>query len=307
MTLSDEERKLTKPTQSVLRLAAPMSANKRNITADNWFSSVELVRELGRRKFAYTGTLKKNKREVPKQFLPDKTREVGSSMYGFADDMTLLSHVPKKSKSTLLVSSMHHSKYTDATNNKPEIIFFYNAIKSGVDATDQKCANYSPNRRTRRWSPAIFYCMESIIRVYADTIHTDVHGTSTLARFDFIKLLANSLIKKHKTKRQQITILPSEIRKIITDTFPGYGQDGGRKTEQTDRLDKRKACRYCPYEKHKMTNYKCIKCETPNCFECSKKLCIDCVNKLYITVLSGNRMLAFATCRMEDIRLLMAM
>ncbi|KAJ8880868.1 hypothetical protein PR048_017340 [Dryococelus australis] len=90
MALSDEERKFTKPTKSVLCLVAPILGSNHNITADNWFSSVELVRELRRRKLTYTGTLKKNKREVPKQFLPDKTREVGSSMYGFADNMTVV-------------------------------------------------------------------------------------------------------------------------------------------------------------------------------------------------------------------------
>ncbi|KAJ8880323.1 hypothetical protein PR048_016790 [Dryococelus australis] len=224
MTLSDEERKFTQPTQSVLCLVAPISGSNHNITVDNEFSSVE------RRKLPYTGTLKTNKREVLKQFLPDKTREVGSSMYGFTDDMTLLSHVPKKSKSCAV----------DTTNNKPEIISFYNSTKSGVDTMDLKCANYSPNRRTRRWPLAIFYHMISIICVNTDIIHTAVHGTSTLARFDFVKLLANSLIMKHMTRRLQIPNLPSEIRKIITDTFLGYGQDGGRKTEQTDRLDKRK-------------------------------------------------------------------
>ncbi|KAJ8891189.1 hypothetical protein PR048_010704 [Dryococelus australis] len=234
MTLSDQESKFTKPTQSVLRLAAPISGSNCNITADNWFSSIEMVRELKRRKLTYTGTLKKNKREVPKLFLPDKTREVGSPMCGFTDDMTLLLHMPNKSKAVLLVSSMHHSKYTDATNTKPEIVSFYNATKSGVDTMDLKCANYSPNRRTRRWPLAIFDYMISIICVNADTIHTAVHGTSTLARFDFMKLLANSLIMKHMTRRLQIPNMPSEIRKIITDTFPGYVQDGGRKTEQTD-------------------------------------------------------------------------
>ncbi|KAJ8886989.1 hypothetical protein PR048_013203 [Dryococelus australis] len=67
MTLFDEERKLTKPTQSVLHLTVLISGSNRNIKTDNWFSSVELVSELGRRQFTYTGTLK-NKKEVSKQF-----------------------------------------------------------------------------------------------------------------------------------------------------------------------------------------------------------------------------------------------
>ncbi|XP_030753898.1 piggyBac transposable element-derived protein 4-like [Sitophilus oryzae] len=44
LTLSDEDRrKFAKPSQSVLRLAKPIFGSNRNITADNWFSSVELV------------------------------------------------------------------------------------------------------------------------------------------------------------------------------------------------------------------------------------------------------------------------
>ncbi|KAJ8889936.1 hypothetical protein PR048_009441 [Dryococelus australis] len=62
VTLSDEERNFTKPTEFVLRLAAAISGSNRNITADISFSSAELVRELRRRKLTYTGTLKKNKR-----------------------------------------------------------------------------------------------------------------------------------------------------------------------------------------------------------------------------------------------------
>ncbi|KAJ8869023.1 hypothetical protein PR048_030569 [Dryococelus australis] len=97
MTLSDEERKFTKPTQSVLRLTAPILGSNRNITAYNWFSSVELVGELRRRKLAYTGTLK-NKREVPKQFLPDKIKDFGSLMYSFTDDINVVPHTQKNLK-----------------------------------------------------------------------------------------------------------------------------------------------------------------------------------------------------------------
>ncbi|KAJ8869937.1 hypothetical protein PR048_028948 [Dryococelus australis] len=87
MTLSDEERKFNKPTKSVLRLAAPISG--------------QVGQRTKKEKTHYAGTSKekkKNKREVPKQILPGETREVGSSTHVFADDMTLLSHVPKNLK-----------------------------------------------------------------------------------------------------------------------------------------------------------------------------------------------------------------
>lgn len=39
-TLTDDERKLPKPTQAVLQLTKPIVGSNRNITADNWFSSI---------------------------------------------------------------------------------------------------------------------------------------------------------------------------------------------------------------------------------------------------------------------------
>jgi hypothetical protein len=48
-TLSDDEKRLDKPSQSVLRLSAPISGTNRNITADNWFTSIPLVLELKKR------------------------------------------------------------------------------------------------------------------------------------------------------------------------------------------------------------------------------------------------------------------
>lgn len=96
--LSDAERKLSKPTQSVLRLSKPIQRTNRNITFDNWFTSIELAEKLNSVKLTCLGTVKKNKREIPNAFLPSKQREIGSSLYGFTSKLTLLSHVPKKKK-----------------------------------------------------------------------------------------------------------------------------------------------------------------------------------------------------------------
>ncbi|KAF2887619.1 hypothetical protein ILUMI_18554 [Ignelater luminosus] len=56
-----ENFKLANPTRVVLRLAAPIFGTNRNITADNWYSSVELVEELPKHNITYVGTLKKKK------------------------------------------------------------------------------------------------------------------------------------------------------------------------------------------------------------------------------------------------------
>lgn len=63
--LTEAEKKLSIPTQSVIRLCKPIISTNRNVTADNWFSSVEFVDELLQRKLTYVGILKKDKKAIP--------------------------------------------------------------------------------------------------------------------------------------------------------------------------------------------------------------------------------------------------
>lgn len=52
------------PTQVVLRLVEPIKNTSRNITADNWYSSVELMRELEKLKLTFVGTVKKKTKHL---------------------------------------------------------------------------------------------------------------------------------------------------------------------------------------------------------------------------------------------------
>ncbi|KAJ8881152.1 hypothetical protein PR048_017625 [Dryococelus australis] len=78
----------------------------------------------------------KNKSQIPTQFLPARSREVGSSTHGFTNKMTLVSNVPKKGKAVIVISAVHHSKEDDQSLGKPEIITFYNSTQGGVDTSE---------------------------------------------------------------------------------------------------------------------------------------------------------------------------
>ncbi|KAG8252071.1 hypothetical protein J6590_066811 [Homalodisca vitripennis] len=64
-------------------------------TGDNWFSSVELVEELRAIGLTYVGTMRRNKREIPPEFLPDKNRPVSSAVA----DIEMVETEPKKKES----------------------------------------------------------------------------------------------------------------------------------------------------------------------------------------------------------------
>ncbi|KAJ8957148.1 hypothetical protein NQ314_006595 [Rhamnusium bicolor] len=62
--LPNEDKKYSKPTQSVFRLTQPIYNTNRSVTFDNWFTSVELVTIMKQRGLTCIGTIRKNKREI---------------------------------------------------------------------------------------------------------------------------------------------------------------------------------------------------------------------------------------------------
>ena len=137
----------------VKSLAETLYHAGRNITADSYFTDFALASELLLKKTIYVGTLRKNKSDIPPEFQANKTRPVGSTLFGFDKDTTLVSFVTKKSKSVLLLSTMHHDGTIDDQTGKPDIILYYNKTKG---AMDQMCHTYSVQRKTRRWPLAYF-------------------------------------------------------------------------------------------------------------------------------------------------------
>ncbi|KAJ4945993.1 hypothetical protein JOQ06_023671, partial [Pogonophryne albipinna] len=125
----------------------------RNITMDNFFTSIPLAEKLLEKNLTLVGTLRQNKPDIPPVMKPNKLREKYSSKFGFCGNMTMVSYVPKKGKAVVLLSTMHDDTAVDdqSVKRKPEVIQYYNHTKSGVDTMDQMVRTYTCKRRTRRW------------------------------------------------------------------------------------------------------------------------------------------------------------
>ena len=85
----------------VKRLVEPINGTGRNITADNWFTNINLVFELRKRKLSYVGTLKKNKPQLPVESVAAKNRPEKSSLFGFRKEVTVVSYIPNKGKNVI--------------------------------------------------------------------------------------------------------------------------------------------------------------------------------------------------------------
>lgn len=152
-----ENRQQNVGTTVVTQLTEPYYHTGRNVTVDNFFNDVSLSEFLLQKGLTLVGTMRRNKRDIPPEFLPSRSRSEGSSIFGFNEKTTMVSYVPKRNKAVILTSSMHHEPSVDSVSGKPDIILFYNSTKSGVDTVDQLCHKYTVKRPTKRWPLCIFY------------------------------------------------------------------------------------------------------------------------------------------------------
>jgi Transposase IS4 len=261
------------PTQTVLRLVGPVVHTNRNITGDNWYTSVQLVEELKKVGLTYVGTVKKNKRQIPPEFLASRQREVNSTTFGFQQDKMIVSYVPKKNKAVILMSSMHHQPVVSEV--KPEIILFYNGTKAGVDALDEKCSLYSTSRRTRRWPMALFHAILNIAGTNSRVIYQSSNPQEQLSRPEYIKKLGIALARTHIERRVGNEKIPRKLRSMAADIF-GVRLPPNPNPAADVPKSKRKRCSICPSSRDRKTSSSCAMCKCPICNECAKLICPNC-------------------------------
>jgi hypothetical protein len=211
------------PTDVVKRLVEPIRGTNRNISCDNWYTSVPLAQDLFKNySLTLVGTMRKSRREIPPEFLSNKRREAKSSVSGFCDNMLLVSYVPKKYRSVTLLSTMHSSADIDKASGddkKPEVITFYNVTKAAVDVVDQLRATYSCQRRTRRWPPAVFFALINIAGINSYVLYNCYKSpVNKVKRRIFLRQLAMDLASEQMNARKSITSLPRALKRRLEST-----------------------------------------------------------------------------------------
>ena len=261
----------------VLRLARPIFNSGRNITADNWFTSIELIKKLKEKKLSYVGTLRKNKKEIPPCFVQTKERKVYSSLFGFSEACTLVSYIPKKTKNVLLASSMHMDDSIDCETGeerKPEIITFYNDTKFGVDALDKMCGTYNCARNTRRWPMVIFYSMLNISAINGLVVFLG-NQNFIKNRREYLRDLVKELTDEEITRRLTKTNLSRDLQRKLENYKPSPEHKNAVKSPNI--TNKRKRCITCyGVKKSRMTQYSCTKCNEYFCLEHAVMICKKC-------------------------------
>ena len=102
--------------------------------------------------------------------LPNKTRERGSTLFGFKKKMTIASHVCKPRKTVIFISTIHRNAEMIVENyGKPisDINKYYNETKADVDTLDQMVHECMIKRKTNRWPIAFFMNLVDVANITA--------------------------------------------------------------------------------------------------------------------------------------------
>jgi hypothetical protein len=247
------------PTDVVKRLVEPIRGTNRNITCDNWYTSVPLAQDLFKNySLTLVGTMRKSRREIPPEFLSNKRREAKSSVFGFCDNMLLVSYVPKKYRSVTLLSTMHSSADIDKASGddkKPEVITFYNVTKAAVDVVDQLCATYSCQRRTRRWPLAVFFALINIAGINSYVLYNYyMSPVNKVKRRIFLRQLAMDLASEQMNARKSITSLPRALKRRLESTST---EERPETTILTPNASQ-KRCYFCPRKRDRKSRKNAI-------------------------------------------------
>ena len=283
----------------VLDLCKNIEGTGRNVTTDNFFTSYDLAKELNNRRLSLVGTIRGNRKEVPKEMLPDSSKEVFSSLFGFSKDgATMVSYVPKRKKAVVLLSTQHRDNAVSTDEkSKPEIIHYYNQTKSGVDVLDKLVRTYSCKRATRRWTVSLFYNLIDMAAYNALVVwisaNPEWHKGKPYGRRVFLQQLGMELVRPHATQRltqmggKRRRIQDSAIRAGISNISPAAAAAVEENADVAG-TSKRGRCHFCPREKERKTTRFCGSCQSAVCKEHSRSVirCKVCDDRMSVTSMS---------------------
>jgi hypothetical protein len=266
-------------------LTKTIHGTNRNLTADNWFTSVPLAEQLLERPYNLTfiGTIRNNKQEIPVEFKHNLSRLVGTSIFGFNDKLTLVSYKPKPQKTVLLISTMHDKPSVDPVSGKPLIVLSYNETKGAVDTFDQMYGHTSCSRKTRRWPLCMFYGMLNMAMLNSFIIYVsncEVLKLKSMSRRDFLKKLSKYLCSNWcSTRLEERPTLKKRVRAAIHHTVGTLKNQEDSTGEPPIKRGKRSMCEFCPPKLKRMSVHYCAKCEKTYCMEHRSPNCIQCDKK----------------------------
>lgn len=144
------------PEKTVMSLTDGLLDKGRTVYTDNYYTSIPLAYRLRRRKTHLVGTLRANRKYLPKNVIGAKLKRGEMSAMQTKDGIVVLKWRDKRDV-RMLSTKTSALKVTTSKNQKnnpiikPECITEYNTGKSSIDLSDQMATYGSALRRCTKW------------------------------------------------------------------------------------------------------------------------------------------------------------
>ena len=173
------------------------------VSCNNFFTLLELAKELAKQDKTLLGTIRQIRKEVPRAMLPSKSLEVNSSLFLFSSNATMVSYVPRKNKSVILLSSQHSNHSINTLNlGKPDIILDYDKSKGAVDSADKMLKEFSCRRISKKWPFVLLTQIINVCALNAYLLYRKKRIDTSMTRLKFLKELGSELVKPAIKKEQ---------------------------------------------------------------------------------------------------------
>ena len=256
----------------VLNLASALDDSYCTLVFDNFFASPNLVQTLFDKKIYSIGTVRSNRKNMPK-FSPDKSFQRGDSEFKTCKNVICVKWMDNRAV-TMIGSNVGDSNQISSVLRRqkgastksavpcPILVKHYNHGMGGVDLCDQYTAAYRLDRRSKfRFYLRIFFDLLDVAMVNSFVVYDKLHPNE-LSFLDFKLIVSQRLIGSfttrirafpcaRPTKRRAVQLVSNESQ----SHFPEYQET-------------RRRCVYCSVGGiENRTFVMCLTCNMPLCLQ----------------------------------------
>lgn len=227
-TGADEDKEESESTidSLVLRLTEQLHGEyPYHLFCDNFYSSIPLAKKLLSKKIYFTGTLRENRKYIPKVLRDFKVQHKGECAWIAGKDGLVLVKL-FDTKVVYFVSTAHTGcepmlvDRSDGAGGKkqtylPKMVAEYNQHMGTVDSHNQSCSYYSYGRRCSKWWQALFFYTLSALVVNAWIIFKVTNPKKNVGLLEYQQLICEHLIGDFTSRVRSNTTVDGEFCRVL--------------------------------------------------------------------------------------------
>lgn len=284
-----ESKAVTTAQHYVEEITKTVRGTMRNLTINNWMSSVALAEDmLKTHNLTVVGAANNKSKDFPEEFFDPnyKNRGLQTSLflYSKSSEVRAVSYIPKESYNKLIpLITTAENNDMNKTAKVPEAVFTLNKTKRSVEMFTKKCQQMNCSRITRKWPMCIFYFMINIAVTNSLIVYSNQNldqkkkakSERIITKFEFMVELHKQLAAPWQEERLVMSKnLSAELQSLVSRSL-------GHLIEKTPAViplprGSRTTCNFCDAKKRRMTTTFCVICCRPICSEHSVRVCNDC-------------------------------